>query len=451
MLCSKGYRMLKRGDERDLRLVEELTVEPRDDYGGGVSGDDSRFCVCMETERYLYVPRCFGLTRFGPPKRSLLDSYDEVRLRFSGSLLENQVAPVEAYLRAAEDPARMGGILQLPPGYGKTVIALYLVARLKAKTLILVHKEFLMNQWIERVGAYLPDCRVGIIKQKRVDVENKDLVIGLVQSVSMRAYDPSVFAGFGMVVVDECHHVGASVFSKALPKVTFRYALGLSATVVRKDGLTKVFKWFLGDVVFKVARKTSLACEVRVAKFVLERGGASQESSYGRELVMRNGKVNMARMVNVVAECAERSAFVVDTIVEVLRESPTRNVIVLSDRRQHLERLQEGLRAFDLRCGLYVGGMSNGALEESKRCKVILGTYSMVSEGFDLARLDTLVLATSKSDVEQSVGRIQRKHCLSEEDNVPMVIDVLDDYSVFANQFARRLRFYKKNAYTITS
>lgn len=451
MLCSKGYRVQKTDAESDARLVEELTVEPRDDYGGGsASGEDSRFVVCMETERYLYLPRCFGLSRFGPPKRSSLNSYEEVDLRFSGDLLENQVAPVEAYLRAAEDPLRMGGILQLPPGYGKTVIALYLLARLRAKTLILVHKEFLMNQWIERVRAYLPGCRVGIIKQKQADVEDKDVVIGLVQSVSMRAYDPSVFAGFGMVVVDECHHVGASVFSKALPKVTFRYALGLSATVVRKDGLTKVFKWFLGDVIFKVARKTSLACEVRVAKFVPE-GPPSQETAYGRELVMRNGKVNMARMVNVVAECEARSAFVVSSIVGVLEESPTRNVIVLSDRRQHLERLCEALRDTGLMCGLYVGGMSNAALEESKACKVILGTYSMVSEGFDLARLDTLVLATSKSDVEQSVGRIQRKHSLGEDDNVPVVIDVVDDYSVFANQFARRLRFYKKNAYTITS
>ena len=448
-MCSKGYRVSK-GDPRSMdELVAELTVEPRDSYGSG-GGEDARFCVCMETERYLYLPRCFGLKRFGVPRRSSLDSFEPIDVRFSGRLLESQQAPVEAYLRAAEDPARMGGILQLPPGYGKTVIALHLIARLGAKALILVHKEFLMNQWLERARAYLPGCRVGFIKQKQADVAEKDLVIGLVQSVSMREYEPSVFAGFGMVVVDECHHVGASVFSKALPKVTFRYALGLSATVVRKDGITKVFKWFVGEVVYKVVRKSSSECRVRVATFAPR--ALSRDSQYGRELQMRNGKVNMARMVNVVAECAERTSFVVETIVGLLGEQPTRYVIVLSDRRQHLESMRAALEGrHGVSCGLYVGGMSNASLEESKLRKVILGTYSMVSEGFDLERLDTLVLATSKSDVEQSVGRIQRKQTLREEDNVPLVVDVVDDYSVFASQFARRLRFYRKRGYMVAS
>lgn len=450
MLCAKGYRVSKKDPHLVEELISELTVAPRDDYGVSASnGEDTRFCVCMETERFLYLPRCFGLTRFGVPTKSSLDAFERVGLEFAGELLENQRAPVEAYLRAAADPSRMGGILQLPPGYGKTVIALHLIARLKAKALILVHKEFLMNQWIERAQAYLPNCRIGFIKQKQVEVENKDLVIGLVQSVSMRAYDPSVFAGFGMVVVDECHHVGASVFSKALPKVTFRYALGLSATVVRKDGLSKVFKWFLGDVIFKVARKTSLKCEVRVAKFCPKE--LPPTSAYGRELVMRNGKVNMARMVNVVAECEERTRFVVELIARLLQEEPSRYVIVLSDRRQHLETMKTRLEEREVSCGLYVGGMSNASLEKSKCCRVILGTYSMVSEGFDLARLDTLVLSTSKSDVEQSVGRIQRKHELREEDNVPLVVDVVDDYSVFGTQFGRRMRFYRKSGYTVTS
>jgi superfamily II DNA or RNA helicase len=444
MLCSKGYRVSKDDPKVVDELVCALTVTPRDDFGG--FGDDASFCVCRETANFLYIPKHFGLQRFGVPRSVRLSEPERIRLNFRGELMANQVAPVEAYMRAARDPLQMGGILQLPPGYGKTVIALYLAAELGVKTLVLVHKEFLMNQWIERIEAYLPGCRVGVLKQGSVKTVDRDIVVGSVQSVSMRDYDPSVFEGFGMVIVDECHHVGAGVFSRALPKVTFRYALGLSATVTRKDGLTCVFKWFLGDVVYRVARKTSVECRVLVERFVPERS----EGLYGRELTLPNGKPNIARMINVLASCEERTLRIVDIVTSMLRETPTRSVIVLSDRRAHLEHMQTLLRKNDVDAGLYVGGMSNARLEESKTKPALLGTYSMVSEGFDLPRLDTLVLATPKSDVEQSVGRIQRKHCLTEDDNVPTVVDVVDNYSVFANQAIRRTRFYNKNKYVVS-
>ena len=93
--------------------------------------------------------------------------------------------------------------------------------------------------------------------------------------------------------------------------------------------------------------------------------------------------------------------------------------------------------------------MSAKLLDQSKGCRIILGTYSMVSEGFDLAKLDTLVLATPKGDVEQSVGRIQRKQTLEDTDNIPLVIDIVDDYSLFKVQAEKRYRFYKKKQYNI--
>jgi superfamily II DNA or RNA helicase len=119
--------------------------------------------------------------------------------------------------------------IQLPPGFGKTVMALYLISKLKVKTLIIVHKEFLMNQWKERIAQYIPNCSVGIIKQKKVE-SNNDIVIASLQSLCMRSYDEDVFKDFGFLIIDECHHVGAQVFSKALFKVNFKYTLGLSAT-----------------------------------------------------------------------------------------------------------------------------------------------------------------------------------------------------------------------------
>ncbi len=102
-----------------------------------------------------------------------------------------------------------------------------------------------------------------------------------------------------------------------------------------------------------------------------------------------------------------------------------------------------------LTTGLYLGGMKNDILEVSKEKQVILGTFNMVSEGFDLPKLDTLILATSKSDVEQSVGRIQRKHSYGKDDNIPLIIDIVDNFSIFGNQHRKRSAFYKKMNYNI--
>lgn len=442
MLYPRGYRVAKRDAGLCADLVEALTVEPRADFVP--DQEPVRFCVCLETGKYLYLPKHYGLQRFGPG--SALPEPTRVSLTFQGALLENQRAPVEAYLRHAHDPHEMGGILTLPPGYGKTVIALHIVARLGVKTLVLVHKDFLMHQWIERIGSYLPGARVGTIKQNKIHVD-ADVVIASVQSVSMRDYPPETFEGFGLVIVDECHHMAASVFCRALPKTTFRYTLGLTATLTRKDGLSRVLHWFMGKVVFKVASKQAVPCDVRMLPF---EPNAAEAGLYGHELCLRTGKPNITRMINVLAETRARSTFVVRTIAEVLRAEPTRNVIVLSDRRHHLEAMRRELEAEGVRdAGLYVGGMKNELLERSKACRVLLGTYAMVSEGFDLPKLDTLVLATPKSDVEQAVGRIQRKHEITALDNRPLVIDVVDDYSVFKKQAVRRRAFYQKRKYAV--
>jgi superfamily II DNA or RNA helicase len=251
-----------------------------------------------------------------------------------------------------------------------------------------------------------------------------------------------LFNKFGLVIIDEVHHIGAQVFSRALLKTNFKYALGLSATVIRKDGLSKVFKWFIGDVVYKVPQKQNVGCKVLIKIY------KDDNEEYSKESYLFNGKVNMAKMINSLTSYMPRTKYIVENVINILKETPTRNVIILSDRRSHLDDMSKMLEG-TYETGLYVGGMKNSELEESKNKQIILGTYSMVSEGFDLPKLDTLVLATSKSDIEQSVGRIQRKHVLSENDNIPTVIDIVDNFSIFGNQFIKRKRFYNKMKYDI--
>lgn len=438
MLTSKGYAIQK-SKINVPQVIDSLTVSPRGDFVQ--SKDDESFCVCLETTKYLYVPKFYGLQTYGLPQVNKIAPPKQVSLTFRGQLLDSQEQPVETYLACAKDPLKMGGILQLPPGAGKTVMALYILCKLGVKTMIIVHKDFLLNQWKERIEQYVPDAKVGQIKQKRVETDC-DISIASLQSLSMKEYDKDEFGEFGLVIIDECHHIAAQVFSKALLKVNFQYALGLSATVNRKDGLSKVFKWFIGDIIYRVGKKKNVECEVDLAVF------NDTNKNYCHEAVLFNGKVNMAKMINNIAEYEPRTDFIVERVSDLLEREPSRNVIILSDRRKHLETMRDKLSG-RYSTGLYLGGMKNNELESSKDKQIILGTYNMVSEGFDLPKLDTLVLATSKSDVEQSVGRIQRKHVYTEDDNTPLIIDVVDDFSVFGNQHRKRVKFYKKMNYNI--
>jgi len=438
MLTSKGYGVLKKNIKVD-EVIKNLTVAPRSDFMQ--SNEDESFCVCLETPKYLYVPKFYGLQTYGTPHTYKIGEPKSISLTFKGNLLDAQIDPVSTYLSCAKDPLKMGGILQLPPGSGKTVMALYILCKLSVKTMIIVHKDFLLNQWKERIEQYVPDAKVGLIKQKTVDTEC-DISIASLQSLSMKEYDKDRFNDFGLVIIDECHHTAARVFSKALLKVNFKYSLGLSATVNRKDGLSKVSKWFIGDIIYKVGKKKDVECEVDVAIF------EDNNSAYCHESVLFNGKVNMAKMINNVTEYEHRTNFIIKRLMETLDAEPTRNVIILSDRRKHLEDMKKKIE-HKYETGLYLGGMKNADLEKSKEKQIILGTYNMVSEGFDLPKLDTLILATSKSDIEQSVGRIQRKHTYTEEDNTPLIIDIVDNFSVFKIQFNKRMKFYKKMKYNI--
>ena len=157
-------------------------------------------------------------------------------------------------LTSNSDANGNGAILEVPCGRGKTVLSLKIIANIQKKTLILVHKEFLMEQWIERIQQFLPDARIGIIQQNKVKADNKDIVIAMIQSISMKSYPPKIFDNFGFTIVDECHHISSQVFSRCLPKIGNKYLLGLSATPKRKDGLSKVFHWYLGPVSYKHLR-----------------------------------------------------------------------------------------------------------------------------------------------------------------------------------------------------
>jgi superfamily II DNA or RNA helicase len=143
-----------------------------------------------------------------------------------------------------------GGLLCLGCGSGKTVMALYIASCLKVKTLVIVHKSFLLNQWKERAAEFT-DAKIGIIQQDKVDIEDKQIVIGMLQSISKDKYSSDIFKDFGLVIFDEAHHAPSQYFSKALPIIACKKTLALSATPNRADKLEKILFWYFGDIMYK--------------------------------------------------------------------------------------------------------------------------------------------------------------------------------------------------------
>ena len=199
----KGYTISKKDlTAKQIDFIKtELFAKP---YNPGAPVNTATgFKVYRESVNKYYLPRCFGEKHFGPPQEIKISNGDDVYLDFNGQLRENQEVPVNTYLDMVKKTQGGCGLLDLPCGFGKTSLSLYILSKLKKKTLVLVHKEFLFNQWIERIQQFLPEARIGKIQGPTIDIENKDIVLGMIQSISMKDYDLSVFSSFGFTIIDE--------------------------------------------------------------------------------------------------------------------------------------------------------------------------------------------------------------------------------------------------------
>jgi superfamily II DNA or RNA helicase len=441
-----------------------LTVKP---LAGAVTygpATQVEYPVYRESAKKIYMPRYFGERWFGPVKSVSCSKGQDIDVPFAGELKPMQVPVVEKYFERigfneggrdhdssslavdkrsdslfGRDHAGGAGLLELPCAFGKTVLSLNIISRLKKKTLVIVNKEFLLNQWIERIRQFLPTARVGKIQGPEIDIADKDIVLGMLQSISMKDYDTDVFASFGLTIIDEVHHISSEVFSRALFKIVTPYMLGLSATMERKDGTTGVFKMFLGEVAFKGDRDEKHDVEVRAVEFV-SRDAAFNETEYDWK-----GNAKYSTMITKLSEFNDRSEFIVRVLKDLVAEQPEAQIMVLAHTRALLTYLGESIEHKGFATvGFYVGGMKEQALKLTEDKQIVLATYAMAAEALDIKTLNSLVLATPKTDIVQSVGRILRvKH------EKPIVVDIVDKHEVFKKQWLQRRRYFKKCEYLV--
>lgn len=318
-LGQKGYTILKKEltNEQQKQIRNDLTIKP---YTGGTIGNANpvTYPAYRESDKKFYVPHHYGVESFGPPKEYKIPDGDDIDLEFSGVLRDYQEPVVKKFIDVVTKPNDNGavcggGLLELPCAWGKTSGSLYILSQLKKKTLVIVHKEFLLNQWIERIQQFLPKARVGRIQGQIIDIENKDIVIGMLQSLSMKEYPASIFESFGFTIIDEVHHISSQTFSNALFKIVTKYMLGLSATMNRKDGTTRVFKMFLGDVIFKGKRDEQHDAEVRAITYKVD------DDEFNDTILDYRGNPQNSSMISKLCEYNRRTEFIIKTICDFIK------------------------------------------------------------------------------------------------------------------------------------
>jgi superfamily II DNA or RNA helicase len=399
-----------------------------------------KYKVYHEDSKYLYLPKHFGIERYGdvPTTRDIAKT-PEWNWQFTGALRPVQLPVVNSFLH----PEPHDGIISLHTGGGKTVCALYIASCLRVPTLVVVHNTFLRDQWIDRVKAFIPNARIGRVQADVCDVENKDVVIVMLQTLSMKELNVDVFKPIGLVIVDECHHIASEVFVQALPKITSRYMLGLSATPERKDRLMFAIHWFLGPLLYKSETGDSVDTAVSVEVYEYQ----NNDPEFNEIVMSSQGMVSVPIMVNKLSACEDRTRWLCG-ILEDISEGG-RQILVLSDRVQHCQDILAGL-SDSLRETACILGTAVKADVRAEYCKtkaILIATYTMCREGFDVPTLNTLLMATPRPDIDQIVGRILRVEKAGRIVH-PLIVDIVDPQ--FKRQFGMRNSLYRKRQYRVT-
>jgi superfamily II DNA or RNA helicase len=417
-------------------------------FGSPGVEDESAFPVYRENTNKIYLPRFYGIERYGFPvlgKEIDLSKVASIDCTFDKPLRDYQEEIVDTFVsHIHKNPQHhsSGGIIQVPCGRGKTVMSIKILSLIAKKTLIIVHKEFLLNQWVERIRDFLPTAKIGRIQGPVFDSQGKDIVIGMLQTLYDRDFPENAFDDFGLTIIDETHRIGSCQFSKALLRIQTPYMLGVTATLDRKDGLTKVLHMFIGPLVYsKVGEKSE------DSNLVLVRGMTfvSNDPEFNNVVVDFRGNPQFSTMISKLCNHGPRTRFIVNMLADLVIENPDAQILILGHNRSLLSDVFDAIvgKGF-AEPGMYVGGMKQHLLDISSQKQIVVATFSMAAEALDIPNLSILVMITPKSDIIQSVGRIFR----SKHDR-KIIVDIVDKHDLFQNQWNKRRIYYKKSGYRI--
>lgn len=421
-----GYTWLEKKDLSviDLQVMRSrLTIQPVK-VGQHPGEPPKPIQLFRETEHLVGVPRMWfeENCKSGTVQKQLDTSSGDPgyvsKLAFSGTLREQQEGAVTAIV----DDYRaggLGGMIRAGCGHGKTVDACAIIDRLRVPTIVVVHKEFLLRQWRERIEQFLPGASVGLCQGPILDYEGRDIVIAMGQSLYGREFPVEFLRWPGLFIMDEVHRVGSQTFSQIPGMFPARYRLGISATPRRKDGADNVFYWHIGPIRY-TANEKRLNLKVRR----VETGFTMVATERFNPSLISKGVLLKFLCANI-----KRNTLIIEQLIKAVQAG--RKVLVMSERLKHLETLENMLaetwptvsKAPPPTMDWHVGGMSEEELEEAEEAQVIFATYQFCSEALDIAQLDTAFLVTPTGDIEQTAGRILRPHPDKKD---PILVDFID-------------------------
>jgi len=438
-----NVRVASLSPEQISMIEAKLTVKPRVNPTFA-TGKATRYPLFFRSNTWLSLPRFYGMSTLGAPEESRLTDGEPLRASLTMDPRDYQIKVLESLQSIFSVPHSpgAGAILEADCGTGKTAMAIAASCRHGRRTAIVVHKSDLQQQWVERLEAFTEGGSVGTVRGDKIDADH-DFVIFMAQSVVTGRYPKELFESFGMLIVDEAHHWAAPTLSKTMAYFPSRCLLALTATPDRKDGLGFVLPWYFGTTVALVKRQAQSGVTVEIVR---------RASGRAKEIRLRNGNPCLSRTISMMVADEERNQYIVSRILELRQQG--RYIIVLSVRRKRLATLREMLEAQlenPEEVGTFAGETTKGGVarrESERKRPVLLATVRMAEEGFDEARLDTLIFATPKSNIQQCVGRIQRSHPEKQE---PLIVDIFDSYAGGAMHGMHRARkkFYESCKFNI--
>jgi len=409
-----------------------------------------RYITCARIEQgYLILPRgCYDEAKVLLEEQCIEILISDKQqfgqklssLKFLGALRKEQSKAVKVMTKHDT------GVLHAPTAFGKTVTAIGIINKRKVNTLILVHSRQLLDQWQERLKTFLNNGEIGVIgggKKKptgQIDIATYQSLINKKDNT----IDPLV-QDYGQIIIDECHHISAPRFEMVLNEVRAKYVLGLTATPERQDGHQKIIFMLAGPIRHKVKPDHAERFEQQVIVNQLYHQPSEQ-------LTNSEKGPHIAEVYRWIAENNERTQKIVDDVIVKISEG--KHPLVLTERREHAEIINQLLIANKIETVILRGGMPakerKTANERLSETQVVVATGKYVGEGFDLPRLDTLFLAMPiawKGSLAQYAGRIHRE---SDGKDQVTIFDYVDSsLPMLERMFLKREKGYKAMGYEI--
>jgi hypothetical protein len=407
-----------------------------------LNGEIRQIQTAVETDEWIGIPRMLYVRSF----RTVTTSLDVSRVGNGENLPElkpaytlrpdDQAPDLNTFLRKLEEMRESfgfaGGIFRAFTGFGKSLWGMEMLRQLGGNSLIIVHQEALLTQWVSEIEKMIPGAVVGVVQGPRVDYKDCHFVVATIQSLWQDGKVPKEFwSHFRTILTDEIHRHGADKFAETLSKANPTYMIGMTGTVRRGDRMEAVFHHIVGDILHSAKDKNRIIPEV-----FLRETGFKTKSNLKRHLLVHKLK-----------DSGTRTDFIAEDIMRCMRSQQGRNPIVMSQSLELLKDLSARIRRIQDREGIvfthgfYVGGLKPQQREVAASAGLVFATIQLAKEGIDIPRLDTLFLVTPVSDPEQIVGRI----CRRRNENEAVVIDYVDSLvSELRRGYLSRLILYKQ-------